>query len=99
MSEVVGTSWWLDWSGLPDRLLWARLRVFADGTAEVFDLDGRYHRFGDREEATLWLNEDEYSALARLIEDGEVERHVTPPQAEDVRALVPLMRVERGATA
>lgn len=99
MSEVVETSWWLDWGGLPNRLLWARLRVFADGTAEVFDLDGRYHRFGDRDEATLWLNEDEYSTLAHLIEDGEVEHHVAPPQAEDDPALVPLMLVEREATA
>jgi len=58
MPTVVETSWWLDWGALPGRLLWARLYVFADGSAEVLDLDGHYHRFGDREEAALWLNED-----------------------------------------
>lgn len=95
MPEVVETSWWLDESALPD-LLWARLRVFADGSAEVLDLDGRCHRFGSRDEAALWLNEDEYSPLADLVEDGEVQLDVAPPQAENDRGLVPLMLVRRG---
>ena len=38
MATVVEISWWLDWSALPERLLWARLRVFADGSADVLDL-------------------------------------------------------------
>jgi hypothetical protein len=95
MTEAVETSWWLDWSGLPDHLLWARLRVFADGSAEILDLDGRYHRFGDREAAVLWLNEDEYSLLEHLVEDGEVGLEVLPPTAEDDAELVQLMMVQR----
>ena len=99
MPTVVETSWWLDWSAVPDRLLWARLRVFADGSAEVLDLDGHYHRFDNRREAFFWLNEDEYSALADLIEDGEVEPALTPPHAETDHELVPLMAVRRGTDA
>jgi hypothetical protein len=44
-------TWWLDWSALPDRLLWARLQVESEGSAVVFDLDGKYHRFDTREDA------------------------------------------------
>jgi hypothetical protein len=95
MLEIVETSWWLDWSGLPDRLLWARLQVFVDGTAEVFDLDGSYHRFSDRHDAALWLNEDEYTPLSHLLEDDELEVDVAPPQAENDGELVPLMLVLR----
>jgi hypothetical protein len=99
MPSVVETSWWLDWSALPERLLWARLRVLADGTAEVLDLDGHYHRFDNRQEAAFWLDEDEYSTLAHLVEDGEVGVDVAPPQAENDRCLVPLMLVLREGAA
>jgi hypothetical protein len=95
MTEAVETSWWLDWSGLPDRLLWARLRVFANGSAEVLDLDGRYHYFGDRQAAVLWLNEDEYTLLEHLVEDGEVGLEVFPPTAGDDAELVRLVMLQR----
>ena len=91
----VEASWWLDWSALPDRLLWARLQVADDGSAVVLDLDGAYHRFPDRQAARFWLNEDEYSLLAHLVEDGEVGPDVVPPLAASDRELVPLMLVER----
>jgi hypothetical protein len=99
MAAVVETSWWLDWSGLPERLLWARLTLFGDGSAEVLDLDGNYHRFGDRQEAEFWLQEDEYSQLADLVEAGEVGVEVSPPRAENDRDLVPLMLVPRDPDA
>jgi hypothetical protein len=67
-------------------------RVFVDGSAEVLDLDGEFHRFDSRDAAVLWLNE--YSALEHLIDACEVE-DVTPPQAENDRALVRLMAVRR----
>lgn len=86
----VETSWWLDWSALPD-LFWARLQVAADGASIVLDLDGKYHYFPDRHAAHMWLNEDEYSLLAHLMD--EVEFEPTPPMAESDQALVPLMVV------
>jgi len=89
----VETSCWLDWSALPKRLLWARLQVHEDGSAVVLDLDGVYHQFPDRQSARYWLNEDEYSLLANLVEDGEVEAAVTPPVAPTDSELVPLMAV------
>jgi len=91
----VETSWWLDWGALPDRLIWARLQVAQDGSAVVLDMDGVYHRFPDRREAGFWLNEDEYSLLAHLVDDGEVEPGVAPPVAASDRELVPLMLGER----
>ena len=89
------TSWWLDWSALPDRLLWARLDVASDGSAVVLDLDGRYHRFPDEQSAKDWLYEDEYSLLVHLVEEGEVDDTVLPPSAPNDEALIPLMRVNR----
>lgn len=61
----------------------------------VLDLDGAYHRFPNRQEAGFWLNEDEYSQLAHLVEDGEVGPDVAPPVAASDKELVPLMLVKR----
>jgi hypothetical protein len=87
------SSWWLDASALPGRLLWARLEVFPEGLAVVLDLDGRYHRFPDWASAVLWLAEDEYESLVGLVEDREVGPEVVPPTAATDRELVPLMAV------
>ncbi len=78
-------SWWLDASALPDRLLWARLEVSADGSAVVMDLDGRDHRFPHRSAAELWLAADEYESLASLIADGAVRADIAPPVAASGR--------------
>jgi hypothetical protein len=43
----------------------------------------------------MWKQEDEYSLLAYLVEDGEVSRDVSPPVAASDRELVPLMLVEQ----
>ena len=87
------TSWWLSWDA-PERLLWARLTVADDGSAEVFDCDGKYHRFDDEQAAKLWLNEDEYSLLTHMIEDGEVGESIVPPHALTDEELVPLMKAD-----
>jgi hypothetical protein len=89
------TSWWLCWGALPDRLIWARLQVAEDGSTVVLDMDGVYHRFPDHQEARYWLNEDEYSLLAHLVEDGEVGPDVLPPSAPTDRELIPLMCVRQ----
>src|SRR5262245_11684302 len=60
MESDVRTEWWLDESSLPD-LAWARVRVFEDGSADVFDCDGRTRRFRSAAEARCSLLEDEYA--------------------------------------
>ena len=84
------TSWWLSWDA-PERLIWARLTVADNGSAEVLDCDGKHHRFSDEQAAKLWLNEDEYSLLAHMIEDGVVRESIVPPHALTDEELVPLM--------
>ena len=88
------TMWFLDWSTLPERLLWARLQVADDGTVVVLDLDGVHHRFADLLTAKRWLNEDEYGLLSHLVEDGVVDASVIPPTAASDQELVSLMVVE-----
>ena len=97
MSSVVLETWWLDTTGLPD-LLWARLRVFSDETAEVFDLDGGYSRFASLEEARLFLLEDEYErvdliAEAQFTEPGLARETPQPPMGDDDVELVQRMLV------
>lgn len=87
-SEV---SWWLDWSALPDRLLWARLSVESNGSAVVLDCEGKHHLFSNEGTARSWLNEDEYSRMEHLVESGELPASVLPPtgssEAELLRAM------------
>jgi len=97
MNRVVEESWWLDWSALPERWLWARLRDFTGGSAEVLDSDGKYHQFPNSAAARLWLAEDEYSKLEELIEDGELPPEIQPPQTANDRDLGPLMSVQRSS--
>jgi hypothetical protein len=74
-------------------LNWARLRVFLSGGAEIFDCDGKIHRFKTGEEALSWLNEDEFTDFDKLSAEDEIEygitlSQITPPQAqsdEDLR--------------
>ena len=87
------TSWWLSWQA-PKRLVWAWLTVADNGSAEVLDCDGKYHRFSDEQAAKFWLNEDEYSLLAHMIEDGLVGESVVPPRALTDAELVPLMAAD-----
>jgi len=72
--------WWLDWSALPERYIWARLTVSDDGSAEILDSDGRNRKFDDVTSAHDWLLEDEYSLLEKLIADGDAPRDLHAPQ-------------------
>jgi hypothetical protein len=81
--EIERVQWWLMWCDFPN-LNWARLRVFADGSADVFDMDGRIFNFANEEEASHFLAEDEYSELSTLDEVDERElgmplSSITPP--------------------
>lgn len=72
-------SWWLDWSALPDRKVWALLVVHSFGSATVKDCDLVDHDFSSVQEATNWLHEDEYSLLEDLISSGEVSSAIKTP--------------------
>jgi hypothetical protein len=87
-------TWWLDESALPD-LLWACLRVYENGAAEVLDLDGNIHQFDSEQEARFWLLEDEYSSFPNLIKDGDVEPLVQPREAATFESLVERMSRQR----
>src|SRR3954470_24150467 len=87
-------SWWLDSGTLPARY-WARLRVFGDGSAEVFLLrnpgDPEWRRFADLAEARYSLLEDEFESHVGLIEDGEVPPGTGHPVAASDEELVPML--------
>ena len=90
-------TWFLMYSSLPD-LNWARLRVFASGSAEAFDCDGRTTRFASEEEARLWLAEDEFWALEAFDAEDEAEygiklSEIRPPQANSEAELKERMYV------
>jgi hypothetical protein len=97
--RVERDGWWLDVSAFPD-LLWARLRVFSDGTAEVFDLDGKVSRFPTEVAARDWLSEDEYESVESVDEEdlrygGLVRDDLRPPSGSGDTELVGRMLVRR----
>jgi hypothetical protein len=63
---TAAVSWWLDYSALPHRELWARLEVHDSGKATVIDCDGKQYDFTSDGHARDWLLEDEYSMLENL---------------------------------
>lgn len=81
--------WYLHDPDLPDRLLWARLRVFADGSADsAFSADGPLYGFDREIFASFILTEDEYRCVSRF--DAEDERElgirvadIQPPEWHD----------------
>jgi hypothetical protein len=90
-SPTTSTEWWLDAGGLPNRLVWARLRRHGDGRVSILDCDGNTHLFASYEGAREWLLEDEYERLESLLEQGEAPRGTAPPCAETDAELVKLM--------
>lgn len=65
MRRITLTEWWIMDCSFPD-LNWARLRVYDDGTSEVFDCDGRTHQFVTQKDANNWLCEDEFRTFLNL---------------------------------
>ena len=90
------TTWWLMDCALPN-LNWARMRVFADGTADVLDSDGRLHEFHSAADARDWLSEDELIRASSLEPDElaayvlETEDIAPPPEGISDAELVPRM--------
>lgn len=70
-------SWWLDYSALPEREIWARLEVDDSDKAIVVDTDGKLHEFQTSSQARNWLLEDEYSMLEN-IDAAEFKHGVKP---------------------
>ena len=68
-------------------LNWARLRIFVDGSADVFDMDGRTITFPNEDEARAHLWDDEYTEFSSL--DGDDERELGVPAT----SIVPPVRV------
>lgn len=72
MADVSKEEWWLDFSGYPT-VLWAKLRIFLDGSAAVLDCDSHEHQFQDEESARWFLLEDEYTPYESIDTDDEAE--------------------------
>lgn len=94
--------WWLDWSISGDNqftdVVWARVQVFSDLSAEVFDMDGRTIYFEDETLASNELSEDEYRRFKDLDEEDEQDLGVPlvnlePPVIKEKQNLQPLMKV------
>ena len=96
--EIEKVQWWLMWCDFPN-LNWARLRVYTDGSADVFDMDGRTSKFANEEDAAQFLAEDEFSELSTLDEEDERELGVPlvsiiPPAGTSDAELLPMMYVK-----
>ncbi len=89
----VAQSWWLMDCSLPD-LNWARLRINANGSAEVLDCDGTVHRFASEDEATSFLSEDEFVPFDDL-DEGTLPDGVRPPEGGSDTEIIPQLLVRR----
>jgi hypothetical protein len=72
--RIATVEWWLDDCDLPERLTWARLRVFSDGTADsCFGEEGKLYGFKNKAYASYILSEDEFICFERMDEEDEQE--------------------------
>jgi hypothetical protein len=81
-----GTSWWL--ATLGRNIVWARLRVRAGGTAEIFDSDGNTLAYDSEDTARAALMDAEFVAYDGLDAEDAAERgfdleQVRPPHADN----------------
>jgi hypothetical protein len=71
--RVVSVEWWLDECAFPS-LVWARLRVYSDGSADAcWDEGTTLYGFTSRQFASYFLSEDEYTRLDTLDDDDARE--------------------------
>ena len=63
--------WWLATVG--NLLVWARMRVRAGGTAEVFDCDGKTDTYDSEDTARAALMDADYRAFDGLDDDDAAE--------------------------
>lgn len=81
--------WYLHDCDLPETLVWARLRVFDDGSADAtFSEDGTAFGFINEKYASYLLGEDEYVCFSHFDDEDDVsygtDRHsIAPPSWVD----------------
>lgn len=69
-AEVVKIEWWLSWCHLYPNLFWARLRVFADGKADVlFQDSNKLFGFDNEESASNFVSVEELSNFEDFDEE------------------------------
>lgn len=101
-TPAVYTEWWL--ATLGRTVVWARLRVRAAGTAEVFDSDGNTLAYDSEDSARAALLDAEFVGFDGLDEDDALARgfslgELAPPQGETDDALRPQMMCKLGGKA
>ena len=80
--SVIETEWWLNAESLPD-LVWARLRVFSDGTADACFAEGvTLYGFENREHAANLLATDDLSRFSDWDEEEEQEYGISLAEIE-----------------
>src|SRR5262245_15000499 len=69
--------WWAQIVGSKVQL--ARLYEFADDSCQIVDHESNAYSFESRVRAENWMQEEEYSRVASLIEAGELPQDFTVP--------------------
>ncbi|MDH5823170.1 hypothetical protein QFW77_09245 [Luteimonas sp. RD2P54] len=101
-SPATYDEWWL--ATLGRTVVWARLRVRAGGTAEVFDSDGNTLSYDTEDSARAALLDAEFAAFDGLDQDDALARgfaldELAPPQGESDEQLRPRMMQRLGGRA
>ena len=98
-NPVRHTEWWL--ASLGNAMVWARLRLYDSGSADVLSSDGGLIHYPDDIEARAALMDADYRSLDGMDEDdalpfGRLLEELQPPQADgdSDEELVPLL-IER----
>jgi hypothetical protein len=66
-----------------DLVTWARLRVFNDGTADVWEQGSTISGFVDESHARFYIGEGHYVDLPFLEQQGDSPRSPTPTEQAD----------------
>jgi len=96
---VLRTDWWL--ASLGNVMVWARMRLLDEDTADVLSSDGVLIRYADEMEARAALMDAGYQLLDGMDEDdalpfGKLLEELEPPRADSGtdEELVPML-IER----
>ncbi|NZA27557.1 hypothetical protein H0E84_14340 [Luteimonas sp. SJ-92] len=101
-SPAVYDEWWL--ATLGRTVVWARLRIRAGGTAEVFDSDGNTLSYDTEDSARGALLDAGFVAYDGLDGEDALERgfaldELAPPRADSDEQLRPRMMQRLGGRA
>ncbi len=97
--DIQRTDWWL--ASLGNVMVWARMRIYNNGTADVLSSDGGLIRYADEAEARSALMDADYKSLEGMDDDDALPfdkllEDLIPPEADSDsdEDLVPLL-IER----